>query len=397
MANFTDTVTREIEAMKKNGSASVPPPAPTSSVTVALSTTPSVESRSDPQSQSHTVGDDVTGRANTPPASSISLADDVNNTTNSHLASVVTSLLHRDLKLPVYYGTEDETQTHNFLVDLETYFELMGVASEYRLTFVSRVLRGVSLQWYKIVKCKIHTYQEFLRAFKEAYLSADRLESLRATLLTSVFDPRVHKTPNDYLLGQLQKNAILEPPLSDESLLKLLARQLPQYIRRLLIAAKPKSISEMLSVVNEIQLTHNNKDTLQQKRSINMLEVNPETDNHRRGGFKKKQPYRNKNKPYSRRPNDQTRNRPNRGDENTRDNVASSPNSNINRSGNNDTNTNRGGRGRGRNHQPPNRGRRSFDSDNQIHLLETYDSREEGYGGLVPSNQDQVERNVPRR
>lgn len=397
IANFTETVSREIEAIKKKGTVSVPSPVPSSSVTVDLSTTESVESRSNPPVPVHTASDDVPGRAHTPPASSVSVTEEVNNTTNSQLASVVTSLLHRDLKLPVYYGTEDETQTHNFLVDLETYFELMGVASDYRLTFVSRVLRGVSLQWYKIVKSKITTHQEFLRAFREAYLSADRLESLRATLLTSVFDPRVHKTPNDYLLGQLQKNAILEPPLSDESLLKLLARQLPQYIRRLLIAAKPKTISEMLSVVSEIQLTHKDKDTFQQKRSVNMLEVNSDPDNSRRGGIKRKQTNRNKSKPYSRRPNDRPRNDNPRRNDSNRDNVASSPNRNVNRSGNTDSNGNRGGRGRGRNHQPPNRGRRQFDSDNQVHLLEAYDSREDDYRGMVPSTQDQVDLNVPRR
>ena len=188
-----------------------------------------------------------------PNASVRSTDSGCSNESSCHVAALKNVFLHRDISLPQYSGVENEIMTIEFLDSLKGYFQLTDTPESQRLLIVERTLKHAANRWFRLQRGNIMSYEEFVNAFRMEYLSHERLLNLRTTILTGKYDSRAHKTFVDYILHIMQQNSALENPLSDEELVKIIPTHLPHFLHRILIAARPRTIREMLIVVKEVQ------------------------------------------------------------------------------------------------------------------------------------------------
>lgn len=204
---------------------------------------------------------DLSGRENTPLSvtsdkescpSENNIVEHVCNSGPEQNSSRSWNLGPTDVALPKF-GNENGQNPLKFIRDLENYYLIRSVPEHIKLFIVKNCLTGNASSWFELLNTQDTPYCEFKRKFLEHYWDKSRQGEIRAKLQNGKFNPGGHLKMADYFIQIGQLARLLDPPITPEELINLVANHFAPEIRSAIIVSKPRTCEQTVNLLKELQ------------------------------------------------------------------------------------------------------------------------------------------------
>lgn len=119
------------------------------------------------------------------------------------------------------------------------------------IKWISRHLEGEATVWWRIVQSQIHTFEQFEEAFTKKFWSQQIQENIRDSLEYGCYYPNGKLTMVQYLENKILQCRQLIPPISDQHLIRKLARHYSKEIEVAIITRGVQQVDQFESLLNE--------------------------------------------------------------------------------------------------------------------------------------------------
>ena len=170
-----------------------------------------------------------------------------------------------DVTLPKF-GNENGQNPLKFIRDLENFFMIRSVPEHLKLAVAKNCLTGNASCWFEMLGTQEAQYNEFRKKFLGHYWDRNEQTEIRSKLNHGKFNPNGHLKMADYFIQNGQLARLLDPPITPEELINLIADHYAPEIRSAIIVSRPRTYEEMVSLLKELQGHQNSSDSGENRR-----------------------------------------------------------------------------------------------------------------------------------
>ncbi len=158
-----------------------------------------------------------------------------------------------DVILPKF-GNRQHENPLQYLKDLQNFFDLRAVPEQSKLLVVKNSLIGNCSSWFEMYIDMSMCYEEFKRAFMDQYWDIRKQNEVKNKIVNGMYNVKRDGNMCDYFLKMGQLAKFVDPPISPQELISLVANHFPTEARSAIIISKPKTFKETMQLLKELQV-----------------------------------------------------------------------------------------------------------------------------------------------
>lgn len=172
----------------------------------------------------------------------------------SEYSQIVNVVRHQDDRPKKFDGKTDITPKR-FVKEVREYLREHRISPDRHLRTVGRLLEGPPLKWFQSFEDSFENFDDFQSAFLDRYWGLDKQQNLRMELYLGKYAAGAPSRYAEYFTGQMLKMRDLDPPICETEIVKIIEKQLPADVQRVLIAANVNTAAEMEEVLRRLDQT----------------------------------------------------------------------------------------------------------------------------------------------
>lgn len=125
------------------------------------------------------------------------------------------------------------------------------LADNEKIDWVARHLKDSARQWYNVVRSKIATYTDMVQLIENRYWNLHIQSQLRDKLQYGKYNPGDKRTPEQYIIQQMERAIHLRPLMTEEEIVTKLAQHFSKAVKLAAFTQGVKTLDELLLLISQ--------------------------------------------------------------------------------------------------------------------------------------------------
>ncbi|XP_060859475.1 uncharacterized protein LOC132936742 [Metopolophium dirhodum] len=213
-----------------------------------------------------------------------------------------------EISRPIFYGNNRDGHPIDFLYRLEEYFAVKQSYVGEKIIIVGDCLKGTASNWFSTIRFQLTNYDDFKKAFIDEFWSREIQIQVWSQCLSTKHIPNNTNYREHFATWATKLRHLEVPRLSENEIVKHIARHYPGYLRAILVSLPECTILTAMKILGEEEQSDqptenkaNNQKTNQNESNNNShTQNNNSWNNQRSNGWSNMPPRNNRwnNQPY---------------------------------------------------------------------------------------------------
>ncbi|XP_075220055.1 uncharacterized protein LOC142323760 [Lycorma delicatula] len=151
--------------------------------------------------------------------------------------------------VPEFYNEHREPHPKTFLDHLKMNLKQKRRKWEYKIASMRKYFKGESELWFEAHHREWEGFDEFKVSFLKRFWSEKKQEELRGRIMGGSKFMGHYRDVHNYVVRTYNQSQYLDPPMPIATFVRSIARQLPENLRLVLLAARPENLDTLENLI----------------------------------------------------------------------------------------------------------------------------------------------------
>jgi len=156
-----------------------------------------------------------------------------------------------DITKPIFYGNNKDVHPKDFLHRLEEYFAIKQTYAGEKIMVVGDCLKSAAFSWFTTIRFQLCNYEEFKKTFIDEYWSREIQIQVWSQCLNTKYIPSNIIYREHFAMWATKLRHLEVPRLSEQEIVKHIAKHYPGYLRAILISLPERTIIAAMKILGE--------------------------------------------------------------------------------------------------------------------------------------------------
>lgn len=186
------------------------------------------------------------------------------------------------LQFPTYGKMEDPSDPLQYLERCEDFLALHSLTNAELMATLRNVLHGTARDWWDVARQDVHTWTEFKRRFRAAFLSEDYEDELAERIRTRVQGETESIRDFAYMYQSLCKRWKAE--ISEAETIKLILKNINPQLASQLRSSRVATVDELVRLGQQLEKDRDNQHQYERRSKVTVQPPQRQTDSRTAGG-----------------------------------------------------------------------------------------------------------------
>lgn len=170
---------------------------------------------------------------------------------NNETASTINMSHSTEITRPTFFGNSRDVHPIDFLNRLEEYFAIKQIYVGEKILVIGDCLKAAALNWFSTIRFQLSNYEDFKKAFTDEYWSREIQIQVWSQCLSINQVPQNENYRDHFAAWATRLRHLQVPKLSENEIVKNIAKHYPGYIRAILVSLPESTILAAMKVLGE--------------------------------------------------------------------------------------------------------------------------------------------------